>query len=97
MEVGTPDGLLSLDARQGKPANMSFYVKNTGSATLNDVEFLSFKPENWKVALKPEKIAAVEPGGLKQVEMMVTPYDEALVGDYSVSIKVDGQRETRRG
>ena len=27
LEVGTPDGLLSLDARQGKPANMSFYVK----------------------------------------------------------------------
>jgi uncharacterized membrane protein len=95
MEVGTPDGLLSLDARQGKPANMSFYVKNTGSATLNDVEFLSFKPENWKVTLKPEKIAAVEPGDLKQVEAVITPYDEALVGDYSVSIKVDGQRVSK--
>jgi uncharacterized membrane protein len=92
MEVGTPDGLLSLAARQGKPANMSFYIKNTGSATLNDVEFLSFKPENWKVELKPEKIATVEPGDLKQVEAVITPYDEALVGDYSVSIKVNGQR-----
>jgi uncharacterized membrane protein len=95
MEVGTLDGLLSLDARQGKPANMSFYVKNTGSATLNDVEFLSFKPENWKVALTPEKIAAVEPGDLKQVEAVITPYDEALVGDYSVSIKVDGHRVSK--
>jgi uncharacterized membrane protein len=95
MEVGTPDGLLSLDARQGKPANMSFYVKNTGSATLNDVEFLSFKPENWKVELKPEKIATVEPGDLKQVEAVITPYDEALVGDYLVGIKVDGQRVSK--
>jgi uncharacterized membrane protein len=27
LEVGTASGLLSLDARQGKPANMSFYVQ----------------------------------------------------------------------
>jgi uncharacterized membrane protein len=92
MEVGTPDGLLSLNARQGKPANMSFYVKNTGSAALNDVEFVSFKPENWKVELKPEKIAVLEPGDLKQIEAIFTPYDEALVGDYSVSVRVDGKK-----
>ena len=35
LEVGTPNGLLSLDARQGRPANLSFYVKNTGSAALS--------------------------------------------------------------
>jgi len=44
------------------------------------------------VELKPEKIATVEPGDLKQVEAVITPYDEALVGDYSISIKVNGQR-----
>ncbi len=95
MEVGTPDGLLSLDARQGKPANASFYVKNTGSAALNDVEFLTFKPENWKIELKPEKIAAIEPGDLKQIEAIITPYEEALVGDYSVSLKIDGQKVSK--
>jgi uncharacterized membrane protein len=45
IEVGTPSGLLSLDARQGKPANLSFYVKNTGSAANHDIKFMSFKPE----------------------------------------------------
>jgi uncharacterized membrane protein len=95
MEVGTPDGLLSLDARQGKPANTSFYVKNSGTATLSDVGFLSFKPENWKVELKPEKIAAIEPGDLEQVEAIITPYEEALVGDYSVNFKIDGQKVSK--
>jgi uncharacterized membrane protein len=47
LEVGTPNGLLSLDARQGKPANLSFYVKNTGSAANHGIKFMSFKPENW--------------------------------------------------
>ncbi len=92
LEVGTPSGLLSLDARQGKPANMSFYVKNTGSATNQGIKFLSFKPENWEVEFKPESIDIIEPGDLKQVELIITPYEEALVGDYSINVNVEGEK-----
>ena len=92
LEVGTPTGLLSLDARQGRPANLSFYVKNTGTAANQNIKFMSFKPENWKVEFKPESLDVIEPGDLKQVEMIITPYDEALVGDYSVTISVDGEK-----
>ena len=95
LEVGTPTGLLSLNARQGKPANMSFYIKNTGSAINNDIKFVSFKPENWKVEFKPEKIAAIQPGEFEQVEAIITPNDEALVGDYSVNVKVDGEKDSK--
>lgn len=95
LEVGTLTGLLSLGARQGKPANMSIYVKNTGSASNNDINFMSFKPENWKVAFKPERIPSMEPGEVKQVEISMTPFDEALVGDYSVSVKVDGEKASK--
>lgn len=95
LEAGTPSGLLSLDARQGKSANISIYVKNTGSATNNDINFMSFKPENWKVEFKPEKIAAIEPGDLKQVEVTITPYEEALVGDYSVGVNVEGEKASK--
>ena len=91
LEVGTPSGLLSLDARQGRPANMSFYVKNTGSAKNSDIKFMSFKPENWKVEFKPEKIDVIEPNDLKQVEVIITPYEDALVGDYSVAVNVEGE------
>jgi uncharacterized membrane protein len=77
LEVGTPSGLLSLEARQGRPANMSFYVRNTGSAKNSDIKFMTFKPENWKVEFKPEKIDAIEPGDLKQVEVIITPYEKA--------------------
>jgi uncharacterized membrane protein len=95
IEVGTPSGLLSLDAHQGKPANMSFYVKNTGSAANHDVKFMSFKPENWKVEFNPEKLDVVEPGDLKQVEVTITPYEDALVGDYSVSVNVEGEKASK--
>ena len=95
LEVGTASGLLSLEARGGRPANMSFYVKNTGSATNHDIKFMTFKPENWKVEFKPERIDAIEAGDLKQVELIITPYEDALVGDYSVGVNVEGEKAAK--
>jgi uncharacterized membrane protein len=95
LEVATVDGLLSLNAFRGKPANLSFYVKNTGSATQSNVSLMSFKPENWKVKFTPEKIETLAPGELKQVEVTVTPAEEALVGDYSVGMSVKGEKVSK--
>jgi uncharacterized membrane protein len=95
LEVGTPSGLLSLTALRGKEANLSFYVKNTGSAPQSNVRFLSFKPENWKVEFKPEKLETLPTGELKQVEVTITPADQALVGDYSVALSVEGERVSK--
>jgi len=92
LETGTATGLLSLDAKQGKPANVSIYVKNTGSAANNDIKFMSFKPENWKVEFKPEKIESLAAGELKQVEVIITPYEESLVGDYSINLRIEGEK-----
>jgi uncharacterized membrane protein len=95
LEAGTPTGQLSLEAKKGKTANLSIYVKNTGSATNHDIQFMSFKPENWKVDFKPEKIDALEPGALEQVEVSITSFEDALVGDYSVSVNVEGERASK--
>jgi len=95
LEVGTSTGLLSLDARQGKPANISFYIKNTGSAANNDIKFMTFKPENWKVEFKPEKVSSVAAGDIQQVEVIITPNEEALVGDYSVNVRIDGEKVSK--
>jgi uncharacterized membrane protein len=95
LEAGTPTGILSLEAQQGKPANMSFYVRNTGSAINRNIKFVSIKPENWKVEFEPEKIDALKADELNQVEVTITPADEALVGDYSVGINVDGEKDQK--
>lgn len=95
LDAGTANGLLSLSAFQGKAANLSFYVKNNGSATHNNVRFISFKPENWKVGFKPEKIETLAPGDLKQVELTITPADQALVGDYSVNLSIEGEKANK--
>ncbi|MEI9476010.1 MAG: NEW3 domain-containing protein [Deltaproteobacteria bacterium] len=95
LDAGTPTGILSLEAIAGKTANFSLFVKNTGSAVNRNVTFSSFKPENWEVTFKPEKIEALEPGALKQVEVTVKPASQALVGDYSVGVMVNGEKSDK--
>ena len=95
LEVGTLDELLSLRTLQGKAATISIYVKNSGSATQDNVQFMSFKPENWVVKFRPERIDTLAPGDLKQVEVEITPAERALVGDYSVTLTVEGEKATK--
>src|SRR5512143_174621 len=95
LDAGTPSGILSLEAVAGKTANFSFYVKNTGSAVNRNINFSSFKPENWEVTFKPEKLDALETGALKQVEVTVKPAAQALVGDYSVGVMVNGEKSDK--
>ncbi len=95
LDAGTPTGILSLEAMPGKPANLSLFVKNTGSAVNRNVSFSSFKPENWEVTFKPEKLEALEPNALKQIEVTIKPAQQALVGDYSVGVMVDGEKSNK--
>ena len=95
IDAGTPTGILSLEAMAGKPGNLSVFVKNTGSAVNRNVTFSSFKPENWDVTFKPEKIEALEPGALKQVEVTIKPAQQALVGDYSVGVMINGEKSDK--
>ncbi len=96
LDAGTPTGLLSVDASTGKPSIVSLFVKNTGSAANKNITFNSFKPENWKVEFKPEQIESLEPGALKQVEVTITPAAQALVGDYSVGLMVNGEKASNK-
>ncbi len=91
LKIGTPSGLLSLDARPGEKSNISIYVKNTGTVENRDIVFTTFKPENWKIEFKPERIDSIKPNDVKQVEAVITPYEEALVGDYSLKVQAKGE------
>jgi uncharacterized membrane protein len=92
LDAGTPNGILSLEAFGGKPVTFSLFVRNNGSAVNRNVTFSSFKPENWETAFKPEKIDALAPGEMKQIEVTITPGRQSLVGDYSVGIMTTGEK-----
>jgi uncharacterized membrane protein len=95
IDAGTPNGILSLDAVGGKPVTFSLFVRNSGSAVNRNVSFSSFKPENWETTFKPEKIEALAPGEMKQVEVTITPGRQSLVGDYSVGVMATGEKSDK--
>jgi uncharacterized membrane protein len=95
LDAGTPNGILSLEAFGGKPVTFSLFVRNNGSAVNRNITFSSFKPENWETTFKPEKIEALAPGEMKQVEITITPGRQSLVGDYSVGIMTTGEKSDK--
>ena len=95
LDAGTPTGILSLETMPGKTSNFSVFVKNTGSAINRNITFSSFKPENWDVTFNPEKIESLDPNAMKQVEVTVKPAPQALVGDYSVGVLINGEKSDK--
>jgi uncharacterized membrane protein len=95
LSVTTASGVLSLEAQQGKPARVSIFIKNLGTAAQGHVGLLSFKPENWNLDFVPDRIDGLAPGDTKQVEVLITPHDKALVGDYSVEVKAIGEKASK--
>ncbi|HRZ58558.1 MAG TPA: NEW3 domain-containing protein [Candidatus Paceibacterota bacterium] len=92
LKVGTSSGLLSLVTERGRRSTVTLLVQNSGSAAQREVRFEAFKPENWKVEFTPETIEDLEPGAIKQTEISITPAEEALIGDYSISIQTEGEK-----
>jgi len=91
IKCGTPRELLSFIAYPGEEAVVSMYVLNDGSATQSEIKLQSFEPEKWEVKFEPEKIEKLEPGEMEQVKMLVTPAADAIVGDYAVTVRADGE------
>ena len=95
LDAETPNGLLSFDAIPGQVSRFSFFIKNTGSAVNRNISFDAFKPENWTVEFNPGKIEALGAGDMKQVEVSVKPSPQALVGDYSVGVSINGEKASK--
>ena len=92
LEAATPNGLLSVVTQRGKEAIVTLLVHNKGSAPQREITFTSFKPENWEVKFDPEKLTNLKPGDIKQVEVKIKPAEQALIGDYSVAVQVNGEK-----
>ena len=95
LAVESVSGVLSLSAQQGKPARLGISIKNLGTAPQNHIGLFSFQPENWVVDFIPDAVDGLQPGETRQVEVLVTPDRKALVGDYSLELKANGEKVSK--
>ncbi|MEA2845688.1 MAG: hypothetical protein QOG78_969, partial [Rhodospirillaceae bacterium] len=94
LALSTKDGRLSGEAEVGKSAAYTLVVGNDGTAPIEEVEMSGTVPANWKVEFSPKTIASVAPNEKKEVQVLVTPADKAIAGDYVASFRASGRGES---
>ena len=94
LALSTKDGRLSGEAEVGKASTYTLVLSNDGTAAIEEVEMSGTVPTNWKVEFNPKSIASIAPNEKKEVQVMVTPADKAIAGDYVASFRANGRGES---
>ncbi|SEP38136.1 NPCBM-associated, NEW3 domain of alpha-galactosidase [Rhodospirillales bacterium URHD0017] len=92
--LSTKDGRLSGEAEVGKASTYALVLSNDGTAPIEEVEMSGTVPTNWKVEFNPKTIASLAPNEKKDVQVVVTPADKAIAGDYVASFRANGRGES---
>ena len=92
--LSTKDGRLSGEAEVGKSSTYTLVLSNDGTAPIEEVEMSGTVPTNWKVEFNPKTIPSVAPDEKKDVQVVVTPADKAIAGDYVASFRANGRGES---
>ncbi len=87
MTLTTPTGLLSTSVTAGDNKRLTLLINNTGSSELRNVTIGSESPINWKVALEPDRIDVIEPGGSARLFATIDVDKKAIAGDYVVTFE----------
>ncbi|HEY8595083.1 MAG TPA: NEW3 domain-containing protein [Devosiaceae bacterium] len=91
LALNGPEGRLSGSAVAGQERSFKFTVKNDGSAPAQAVKVSASAPSGWKVDFNPASLDALAPGDQQDVEMRITPANNAIAGDYMVNVSSNAQ------
>ncbi|WP_309085092.1 NEW3 domain-containing protein [Chelativorans sp.] len=90
LALAGPGGRLSGDATAGEQRTFNFTVENRGTAPARAVKFSASPPSGWNVEFNPEEIAEIPAGESAEVAVNMTPSDQAIAGDYVVTVRANG-------
>jgi uncharacterized repeat protein (TIGR01451 family) len=93
LALSTRDGRLSGEGEIGKTSTYTLVLANDGTAPVDEVELSGTVPANWKIEFNPKSIASIAPGDKKEVQVLVTPADKAIAGDYMASFRAAARGE----
>ena len=94
LSLTAKDGRLSGEATAGKTADYTLVVTNDGTAPLEEVEVSGSAPTNWKLEFNPKTIPSVAPNEKKDIQVVVTPSDKTIAGDYVASFRANAKGES---
>ncbi len=94
LALSTKDGRLSGEAEIGKASAYTLVLTNDGTAAVDEIEMSGTVPANWKVEFSPKTIPTLAPNEKKEVQVLVTPADKAIAGDYVASFRATARGES---
>ena len=94
--LSTPSGLLSADAQAGKDTDITLTLTNNGNTDLQNINLTSTTPDGWAVEFSESTVELLEAGATKEVTATISASEDALSGDYVVSISASNS-ETNDG
>jgi len=86
LSLKTADERLNTSITAGDSKAIELIIENTGTATLENISLSSITPTNWQAQFEPKTVSSLEPGKTATVQAVVTSSEEALPGDYAMSI-----------
>lgn len=86
VRLGTSDGRLNAEASAGNAGIVPVVVFNTGTIPLAQVDLIGQGPSGWDISFDQASATDIQPGLFQEVRAHITPTDQALPGDYSVTI-----------
>ncbi len=94
LALSTKDGRLSGEAEIGKTSTYTLVLNNDGTAAVDEIEMAGTVPTGWKVEFNPKTVATLAPNEKKEVQVLVTPSDKAIAGDYVASFRATARGES---
>lgn len=84
------DRPLNVDVPSGGTAELPLVVVNEGTAPLTGISLGASPPAGWNVTFRPNAIEQLLPGERQQLTATIAPAEDALAGDYMVTLSADG-------
>ncbi len=88
LTLATPDGRLSFDAYENKDSSVTLDITNTGNVDLTNLNLTSSVPTDWEATFSESTIDVLEAGATKEVTAYIRPCENAVTGDYAVSVSI---------
>jgi uncharacterized membrane protein len=91
MTFSTADERLNTTANAGTASRLEVALVNSGTATLTGISLTGSGPSEWEVTFEPAEVPDVAPGDTAAATAIITPSENAVAGDYVVTLRASGE------
>ncbi|MEV4177783.1 NEW3 domain-containing protein [Nonomuraea sp. NPDC049709] len=88
LELSTPEDRLNASGSTGQRTRVPLVLTNKGTTPLSGVTLSGSPPSGWEVTFEP-KTVDVAPQRQARVTAVITPSDDAVTGDYMVTLTAE--------